>query len=149
MSDTYERHVPSRAEIAVGVLADAIRRWLDRLDFARFVQSNPAEANRLASDLNIDQATLLEVVRKGRGSAALLFRRMRLLGIDPEQLRKREPAVVQDLSRCCSLCGSKPRCARDMAREELARQPQSEAWRTYCPNEPTLASLRPGGRTAA
>ncbi|MBX9843938.1 MAG: hypothetical protein K2Z80_19230 [Xanthobacteraceae bacterium] len=138
MSDTYQGRVPSRAETVVGMLGDAIRRWADRLAFTRFMQGDPAEANRLAQDLNIDKRTLLDVVRKGHGSAALLARRMGLLGIDAEAIRKREPAVVQDLSRCCSLCGSKPRCARDMVRE-----PQGESWRTYCPNEPTLETLRP------
>ena len=138
MSDTYDRHVPSRAEIVVGMLGDAIRRWLDRREFAEFVQNNPDEAGLLSRDLNINGSTLLEVAGKGSGSADLLFRRLRFLGIDPEQLRKREPAVVQDLSRCCSLCTCKVRCARDMARE-----PHGKAWRSYCPNKATLDALRP------
>lgn len=137
-SDTCDRHAASRAEIVVGMLGDAVRRWLDRREFAEFMQNNPDEAGLLSRDLNIDRSTLLEVARKGSGSAALLFRRLPLLGIDPEQLRRREPAVVQDLSRCCSLCTCKFRCARDMARE-----PHGKAWRSYCPNKATLDALRP------
>lgn len=137
MDDAYQRHVPSRAEIVVGMLADAIRRWADRREFRRFMRYSPAEADRLARDLSFDKPTLLEVVTRGNGSAALLFRRMRLLGIDPEQLRKLEPGLLQDLSRRCSLCGSKSRCARDMA-----LQPHNETWRDYCPNQATLETLR-------
>jgi hypothetical protein len=36
------------------------------------------------------------------------------------------------------LCGSKTRCAHD-----LARDPGSTSWRTYCPNEPTIRALGP------
>ena len=30
MTYSYENHVPSRAEIVIGMAADAIRRWRDR-----------------------------------------------------------------------------------------------------------------------
>jgi hypothetical protein len=138
MGYAYERHIPSRAEIVVGMAADAIRRWRDRQQFARFAQNCPGEADRLARDLNIDKADLLQVAGQGSGPPVLLNRRLRLLGIDPEQLRRAEPAVSQDLARCCALCGSKSRCAKDMD-----RNPGGAGWRSYCPNEPTLAALGP------
>jgi hypothetical protein len=138
MGYAYERHVPSRAEIVVGMAADAIRRWCDRQEFARFAQNCPSEANRLARDLNIDKADLLQVAGQGSGPLVLLNRRLRLLGIDAEQLRRAEPAVSQDLARCCAICSSKSRCAKDMARDPGAAQ-----WRSYCPNEQTLAALSP------
>jgi hypothetical protein len=138
MGYAYEHHIPSRAEIVVGMAADAIRNWSDRRDFARFAQDCPAEADRLARDLNIDKASLLAVTGRGSGPPVLLNQRLRLLGIDPEQLRRAEPAVTQDLARCCALCGSKSRCARD-----LARNPGDAGWRTYCANEPTLEALGP------
>jgi hypothetical protein len=137
MGYAYEHHIPSRAEIVVGMLADAIRRWSDRREFAEFMHIWPAEADRMARDLNVDKATLLEVASQGNESPALLNRRLRLLGIDPEELRRSEPAVAQDLVRCCALCGSKSRCARDMARE-----PRGWHWRDYCPNTLTLEMLQ-------
>jgi hypothetical protein len=138
MGYAYERHIPSRAEIVVGMAADAIRRWCARQEFASFAQNCPDEADRLARDLNIDKADLRQLAGQGSGPPVLLNRRLRLLGIDPEQLRRAEPAVSQDLARCCSLCGSKSRCAKDMARD-----PGGADWRSYCPNEPTLAALGP------
>jgi hypothetical protein len=134
----YERHIPSRAEIVIGKAAAAWRRWCDGRVFARFVQNDPAEADRLAQDLNVDKASLMRIAGQGRGPPVLLNRRLRALGIYPERLRRSEPAVAQDLARCCALCGCKSRCARD-----LSRQPGSENWRTYCANEQTLAALAP------
>jgi hypothetical protein len=138
MGYAYEKHVPSRAEIVVGIAADAIRRWADRGEFVKFARDNPSEADRLAQDLSVDKATLLAVAGRSNGPPALLNRRLRVLGIDPKALQKREPAVARDLARCCALCNSQSRCARD-----LARQPDNASWQTYCPNEPTLTALRP------
>ena len=138
MGYAYERHIPSRAEIVVGMAADAIRRWRDRWDFDRFVLDCPGEADRLARDLNIDKADLRQLAGHASGPPVLLNRRLRLLGFNPEQLRRAEPAVSQDLARCCTLCGSKSRCAKDMARD-----PGAADWKNYCPNEPTLAALGP------
>ena len=138
MGHAYERHIPSRAEIVVGMAADAIRRWRDRWDFARFAQDCPSEADRLARDLNIDKADLRQLAGQGSGPPVLLNRRLRLLGIDPEQLHRAEPAVSQDLARCCALCGSKSRCAKDMAHD-----PGGADWPSYCLNEPTLTALGP------
>jgi len=135
---SYENHIPSRAEIVIGMLADAIRRWCDRRELARFVGDSPGEAARVAHDLNLDTGTLMQIAARGSGAPVLLNRRLALLGIDPEQLRRREPAVAQDLARCCKLCGSKARCARDLARKQA-----SSHWKHYCPNEPTLAALTP------
>ena len=138
MSFTYENHIPSRAEIVIGMAADAIRRWCDRRELAKFVQSYPGEASRVARDLNLDTETLVKIAGRGNGPPVLLNGRLALLGIDPEQLRQREPAAAQDMARCCALCGSKARCAHD-----LSSNPASNQWKDYCPNEHTLAALTP------
>ena len=135
---SYENHIPSRAEIVIGMLADAIRRWCDRRELARFVGDSPGEAARVAHHLNLDTGTLMQIAARGSGAPVLLNRRLALLGIDPEQLRRREPAVAQDLARCCTLCGSKSRCAKDMVRD-----PGAADWRSYCLNESTLTALSP------
>lgn len=136
MAYSYEHHVPSRAEIVVGLVGDAIRRFSDRSEFSRFLRDCPDEAHRLARDLNTDTASLIRVV--ATGNRGLLIRRLRALGIDPARLQVVEPAVSQDLARCCALCTTKARCARD-----LAKAFTSSAWRTYCPNEPTLNAFGP------
>lgn len=138
MGYVQERHIPSRAEIVVGMVGDAIRRVSDRRKFARFVNECPGEADRLARDLNIDKASLQKLAGSGNGPPVLLNKRLRRLGIDPAKLCAAEPAVAQDLARCCALCGSKSRCARD-----LDRKADTADWRTYCPNEQTIGALGP------
>lgn len=138
MRYAMKNHVPSRAEIVTGMAADAIRRWGDRRELAKFMKDNPDEAGRMARDLNLNAATLIQIAARSNGPPVLLNRRLALLGIHPEQLCRREPAVAQDLARCCALCSTKARCARD-----LASKPASSQWKDYCPNEPTLAALTP------
>jgi hypothetical protein len=43
---------------------------------------------------------------------------------------------MRDLQRVCTVCGSKRRCAH-----ELAKNPSDPAWQKYCPNATTLAAL--------
>jgi hypothetical protein len=136
MHHAYERHIPSRAEIIVGKAADAWRRWRERRAVARFMRQCPDEADRVARDLKVDQASLLEI--SGRGPPVLLNRRLHALGINPERLQRAEPRVAQDLARCCALCECKSRCARD-----LVRRPDNGIWRTYCASAATLDALRP------
>lgn len=136
MGYAYEQHVPSRAEIVIGMAADAIRRWRDRREFADFVHDYPQEADQLARELNIDKSSLMQLAGTPKEPPVLLNRRLRLLGIDPEQLGRSEPAVAQDLARCCTFCGSKARCAHD-----LSRHPDGADWRTYCPNVSTVDAL--------
>lgn len=135
---SYERHTPSRAEIVVGMAGDAIRHWLDRRELAGFMQDFPDAADRLARDLNTDKATLLDVAGRGSEQPVLLGRRLKALGIDADKLRRAEPAVAQDLARCCTLCNCKSRCVRD-----LDRDPDKQDWQAYCPNTYTLMALVP------
>ena len=51
MTYSYENHVPSRAEIVIGMAADAIRRWRDRRE-ERPVALPPV----IAEGCNADQA---------------------------------------------------------------------------------------------
>jgi hypothetical protein len=43
---------------------------------------------------------------------------------------------LRDLQRACSLCASKRRCKRD-----LARKSTDPGWQQYCPNASTLHAL--------
>jgi positive regulator of sigma E activity len=49
---------------------------------------------------------------------------------------QKEPHVMRDLQRACTLCASKRRCGRD-----LAANPSGPAWEAYCPNASTLHAL--------
>jgi len=68
---------------------------------------------------------------------ALLDARMTSLELSAASVRESQPAVMQSLRRACSSCALKSRCARDLASTERAANVAA-----YCPNEPTLKSLR-------
>ena len=97
----------------------------------------PAEAARIAHDVGVSGAAELRVLAsKWPDSADLLSRRMRQIKLDAAKIVRVEPQVVRDLERVCTLCATKRRCSRDLAR----KQPDS-AWQAYCPNTMTLRAL--------
>ncbi|MEJ2376453.1 MAG: hypothetical protein P8Y71_13900 [Pseudolabrys sp.] len=90
----------------------------------------------MANDLQLLPAQLRGMARRGPEAADLLLVRMKALHLDAEKLAKGEPAVMHDLQRACSLCRTKRRCRR-----ELARDPENPVWREHCLNEDTLLAL--------
>ena len=130
---TYENHIPSRAEIVIGMAADAIRRWCDRRELAKFVHGDPGEAGRVARDLNLDTETLVKIAGRGNGPPVLLNRRLALLGIDPEQLRQREPAAAQDLAPAVLFAA-----ARRAAPATSSATPQATSGKTTAPTNTHL-----------
>ena len=97
------------------------------------------EAAHIARDLGLAPSELRSIAAKGPDAAAQLEMRLEALHVDPAALRRDEPLVMRDLERVCSVCGSKRHCERD-----LARFPDDDAWRKYCPNATTLAALKAG-----
>ena len=67
----------------------------------------------------------------------LLDARMTSLGLSAASVGESQPALMQTLQRACSSCALKSRCARDLASTKRASSVAA-----YCPNEPTLKSLR-------
>jgi hypothetical protein len=90
----------------------------------------------VARDVGLSVSELCDVARKGRGASDLLRRRLSALGINAKRLTRAQPAVIRDLEKVCSLCGSKHRCAHD-----LANEPADPRWRKYCPNAQTIDAL--------
>jgi uncharacterized protein YjiS (DUF1127 family) len=91
------------------------------------------ELGRLAQDAGVSCSDLIALAGRDGNSAELLGRRMAEAGLDQRRI---DPAVLRDLQRCCSQCGSKQLCAH-----ELEDRPKSAAWPRYCPNEQTLSAL--------
>src|SRR6516165_2797871 len=61
---------------------------------------------------------------------------MNEIKLDREGITQADPQVMRDLQRVCTVCGSKRRCAH-----ELAKNPSDPAWQKYCPNATTLWAL--------
>jgi hypothetical protein len=96
----------------------------------------PSEVERMACDVGISRQDICTLAGKWPGSADSLLQRMKEIKLDPAEIARIEPQVLRDLERVCTLCASKRKCQRD-----LARNPSDGTWREYCPNAMTLAAL--------
>jgi hypothetical protein len=94
------------------------------------------EAGRIAHDVGVSVPQLRALAGKWPDAADLLNRRLAELRLDPAEIRRTEPQVLQDLQRVCTMCGSGRACAHD-----LASKPTDPVWREYCPNTMTLDAL--------
>jgi hypothetical protein len=73
--------------------------------------------------------------RRSGQSDLLLYRRMRLLDLDPAGVACAEPLSFWELEARCRTCNNKERCACDLTNN-------SRDWREYCPNGLMLDLLR-------
>jgi hypothetical protein len=71
---------------------------------------------------------------------ALLLQRMRSLRLEPDEFRRADPVVFQELASRCHGCAEQTRCMSDLA--EKAADGAGETWREYCPNGAMLNALR-------
>jgi hypothetical protein len=124
-----------------GFLPRLARWWREyagrRSTVTALADCGPAEAARIAQDIGVSGAAELRILAgKWPDSADLLSRRMRRIKLDAAKIVRVEPQVVRDLERVCTLCASKRRCTRDLAREQ-----SDSSWQAYCPNTMTLRAL--------
>jgi hypothetical protein len=94
------------------------------------------EVERIGRDLGVSGAHLSVLAGKWPDAADLLYSRMNEIQLDRIEITQVEPQVMRDLQRVCTVCGSKWKCER-----ELAKNPSNLAWQKYCPNAMTLSAL--------
>jgi hypothetical protein len=95
-----------------------------------------AEVERIANDVGVSVPELRALAGKWPDAAEPLNRRLAALALDPAKIRNREPQVMRDLQRVCSICSEKRECEYD-----LAADASDPVWREYCPNVMTLDAL--------
>lgn len=112
------------------------RNWRAARESVGELDGCGTELTRIARDIGLAPGELYTIAAKRPDSADPLRRRLEALHVDPAALRRDDPLVMRDLERVCSVCGSRRRCERD-----LARFPEDAAWREYCPNAMTIDAL--------
>ena len=113
------------------------RSWMPRSGpVAELSSLGSREIQRIAGDLGVSGAELRVLAGKWPDSAELLPWRLAALNPDEHRLREKEPQVLRDLQRVCTLCARKGRREHD-----VAYKPSDRIWRAYCPNSQTLAAL--------
>jgi len=101
-----------------------------------FRRCSADEVKQMAKDLGMSPAELRAIACKEPGAADLMQKMLGALGIAPETLMKRDPAVMRDLQRLCMSCSHKSRCQHELAVGEAA-----ERFHEFCPNAYTLDAL--------
>ena len=118
----------------VQLCGNAWKKWRNRrARLAEFDNFDTTEILHMARDLGTSASELRILAGHDEGAADLLNRRLRDIHIDPAKI---EPAVMRDLQRCCSRCGTKTLCEH-----ELEDRPKAAVWPKYCPNEQTIDAL--------
>jgi hypothetical protein len=100
-------------------------------DLARF---SDEEVARLAQDAGMDAIAFTAMVEAASPTVPELVARMAGVGLDVAEVAASERAVMRDLVRVCSLCGSKRQCHYDLA-AGITDVPD------YCHNKDTLTAL--------
>ena len=103
---------------------------------SRIDELTPDEIAALADDIGVSNDELVRLVHLPDGTAGLLERRLRSLGLDEEQIVRVSPAFLGELQRTCASCPEKQRCAEDFAEDE-----NPTGWESYCANAGTLRTL--------
>lgn len=116
-------------------LIEAWRQWRRRFAARSELAALGSETADIARDCNVSVSELAQLSGLRSDSAALLDKRLDLLGLSSAAQRDR--AVMRDLQRTCSSCCLKARCTRDLESEQGVA-----AVADYCPNEHTLQALR-------
>ena len=99
-------------------------------------QLDAGELRHLAEDVGVSADDLVCLARQPDGAALLIEKRLAMLSLDLDEIRKLSPLLLRDLQRTCALCEEKARCADDMA-----EAPLDPGWKSYCPNSGSLRTL--------
>ena len=123
-------------------IVEAVRQWWRVQSYLRKLEAlGPAAMAEPARDNAIPEADLRQLVSRRDSDSALLPRLLERLGIDPEQLARRQASVMRDMTIVCTGCAMTRRC-----RSELSQQDAPLRHGRYCPNMETVRALRQDAR---
>jgi hypothetical protein len=126
-----DKHSPVRTTVTA-----LLRQWKDAAASVRELAAAGPTMENVAQDLGLSPNELRALAAKGTGAAKELPCLLGALRINPQTLAEKEPLVLRDLQRVCSLCDQKHACDRDIAAGTLATHYQS-----YCANADTVRAL--------
>ena len=128
---------PSDSRSLLTELASWLRQHAEKYGrLAELDRCCKEDLERIAADAGVSGSELRILAGKSRDAADLLYRRMAVLDLDPDEVGRGEPGVLRDLQKLCSMCESRKRCVLDFARGGV-----NASWEDYCPNAMTLRAL--------
>jgi hypothetical protein len=124
----------------LGTVGRLLSWWRNRREAQRALNEiralPPGEAARIAGDFAMTPERLARMVERGLLSAGLLGKMAAARHVDLDAARRVESGIVRELEERCTFCGSRGRCARDLADGMAAEK--SDA---YCPNAEAFRRL--------
>lgn len=123
-------------------LASRIARWCssawDTVEEAKVLASLDNEMIEvLARDNALSKDEFVSLIRRGPHAADEMLTLMRVLNIDPEEVRLLEPLEFREMHINCSNCGEKGRCRRELADGTAAID-----FASFCGNADHLNEMR-------
>jgi hypothetical protein len=112
-------------------IAERVRKIQEQSELDRMPA---AEVARMALDLGLSEGELERLAERDDDQALLLGERLELLGLDLRTLSQQ--GYLRDLERTCALCDSKDDC-----RHDFVARPDSDDWKSYCPNSGVLGDM--------
>jgi len=117
-------------------VANLVKQWKEVAASARELAAFGDAITSIAEDLKLSPAELRALASKGADAAKELPCLLDALRISIQTLADREPLVLRDLQRVCTMCDQKRLCNR-----EILAGTASANYRHYCPNTGTLDAL--------
>src|SRR5438552_1303756 len=114
-----EPYCPLEATMMTNPLSTVAQWWRNwsttRSNLSALDCCGTGETGRIAHDVGVSVPQLRALAGKWPDAADLLNRRLAELDLDPADIRRAEPQVLQDLLRVCTMCASGRVCAHDLA----------------------------------
>jgi hypothetical protein len=121
---------------AVAFLADRQRSRAAAREIASF---GPDEGAHLLGDFGLTLTEFNEMMQSSFASEDLLSSAMRLLGVDPFEVRASHGARNRAMQIACMACPHRRRCRREIATASFVGR-----YRDFCPNSEDLDELVEG-----
>jgi hypothetical protein len=126
-----------RARSVTKAVADLVRQWKEVAASARELAAFGQTMANMAEDLGLSPNELRALAAKGADAAKELPCLLEALRISIQKLAEKEPLVLRDLQRVCTMCDHKRECDRDIAAGTLATN-----YERYCTNFDTVRALK-------
>jgi hypothetical protein len=131
LANAPDKHSPLKKTVT-----ELVRQWKAAAANVRELARAGQTAENVAQDLGLSPNELRALAAKGADAAKELPCLLEALRINVQTLAEKEPLVLRDLQRACSLCDQKRACDRDIAAGTLATH-----YQRYCVNADTVRAL--------
>jgi hypothetical protein len=118
-------------------IANLVKQWKEVAASARELAAFGDAVANLAEDLHLSPAELRALATRGADAAKELPCLLDALRISIQALAEKEPLVLRDLQRVCTMCDQKRVCNRDIVAGTV-----STNYEHYCANADTIRALQ-------